>query len=67
MSLTAILDTFKGFFSRTFWFGAFLPVAIAAGLHLAIASVVFQEAVKPLLGSLTGDTPVALPYASPPS
>jgi hypothetical protein len=63
MSLTAILDTFKGFFSRTFWFGAFLPVAIAAGLHLAIASVVFQEAVKPLLGSLTGDTPVALPYA----
>jgi hypothetical protein len=63
MSLTSILDTFKGFFSRTFWFGVFLPVAIVTGLHLAIASVVFREAVKPLLGSLVGDTPVALPYA----
>jgi hypothetical protein len=38
MGLTDILTTFKGFFSRTFWFGSFLPVAIFAGIHLLVAS-----------------------------
>jgi hypothetical protein len=38
MGLTDILTTFKGFFTRTFWFGSFLPVAIFAGIHLLVAS-----------------------------
>src|ERR1044072_347793 len=37
MGLTDILTTFKGFFSRSFWFGSFLPVAIFAAIHLVIA------------------------------
>src|SRR4051812_48898369 len=37
MGLTDIFSTFKGFFSRTFWFGSFLPVAIFAGIHLLLA------------------------------
>jgi hypothetical protein len=38
MGLIDIFTTFKGFFSRTFWFGSFLPVAIFAGIHLLVAS-----------------------------
>jgi hypothetical protein len=38
MGLTDILSTFKGFFTRTFWFGSFLPIAIFAGIHLLVAS-----------------------------
>jgi hypothetical protein len=37
MGLTDLLTTFKGFFTRTFWFGSFLPVAIFAGIHLLVA------------------------------
>ncbi len=37
MGLTDILTTFKSFFSRSFWFGSFLPVAIFTGIHLVIA------------------------------
>jgi len=35
--LADIIGTFKGFFSRAFWFGNFLPVAIFAAVHLVIA------------------------------
>ena len=35
--LGTVIDVFKGFFSRSFWFGNFLPVAIFAFLHLIIA------------------------------
>lgn len=37
MVLNEVLGTFKGFFSRAFWFGNFLPVALFTALHLAIA------------------------------
>lgn len=36
-----VLTTLKGLFSRSFWFGKFLPVAIVAALHLAIAEASF--------------------------
>lgn len=36
-TLADIVGTFKGFFSRGFWFGNFLPVAIFAAVHLVIA------------------------------
>jgi hypothetical protein len=35
--LNEIIGVFKGFFSRAFWFGSFLPVAIFGFIHLAIA------------------------------
>jgi hypothetical protein len=38
-----LLTAFQGFFSRAFWFGAFLPVAVGAGLHLAIADLAFPD------------------------
>lgn len=40
-----ILTAFQGFFSRSFWFGSFLPVALAAALHLVIAANAFPALV----------------------
>ncbi len=40
-----ILAVFQGFLSRAFWFGNFLPVVIAAALHVAVAKVQFGETV----------------------
>jgi hypothetical protein len=40
-----ILTAFQGFFSRSFWFGGFLPVAVVAALHLAIMEVAFPGLV----------------------
>jgi hypothetical protein len=35
--LDKIITVFQGFFSRAFWFGSFLPVAIIAAVHLCVA------------------------------
>ncbi|WP_027154888.1 hypothetical protein [Mesorhizobium sp. WSM2561] len=40
-----ILTAFQGFFSRSFWFGSFLPVAVAAAFHLVIAANPFPALV----------------------
>lgn len=37
MILNDVINTFKSFFSRAFWFGNFLPVAVFAALHGVIA------------------------------
>ena len=39
---TQLLGVFHSFFSRSFWFGSFLPVAVVAVLHLFIAAEVFR-------------------------
>ncbi|MCP4381249.1 MAG: hypothetical protein GY798_07495 [Hyphomicrobiales bacterium] len=36
-----ILTTFQDFFSRSFWFGKFLPVAVVAAMHVALIDIVF--------------------------
>jgi hypothetical protein len=61
-----ILTAFRGFFSRAFWFGSFLPVAVIAALHLAITAVAFpgpaptrEWLVADLGNQLTGLTVVA--------
>lgn len=36
-----ILSAFRGFFSRAFWFGNFLPVAVVAAMHMALITIVF--------------------------
>src|SRR5215211_8078207 len=43
--LSQYINVFQGFFSRAFWFGAFLPVALFAFVHLAIAWLAFGDAV----------------------
>jgi hypothetical protein len=40
-----ILTAFQGFFSRSFWFASFLPVATVAALHLAVAELAFPGLV----------------------
>lgn len=39
--LSQIITSFQGLFSRAFWFGSFLPVAIIAALHIALLEVFF--------------------------
>lgn len=39
----SLAGVFKGFFSRAFWFSAFMPVALAVALHLAVAWLVFPK------------------------
>lgn len=36
-----LITTFQGFFSRAYWFGSFLPVAVVAGLHLLLLELAF--------------------------
>lgn len=43
---TSLIGTFQGFFSRAFWFGNFLPVAIFTAIHLAIASWQYPATVQ---------------------
>ncbi|KAB7643923.1 hypothetical protein [Polymorphobacter fuscus] len=42
MTFTVLFDTFKGFFSRGFWFANFLPILLAAALHGLLAALVFD-------------------------
>lgn len=44
-NVTTILDAFNGFFSRAFWFGSFLPVAVVAFAHASLAAIAFPAAV----------------------
>jgi hypothetical protein len=53
--LSQYLTTFQGFFTRAFWFGSFLPVALFAFLHLVIAWVAFGNEAVPLQKWLTLD------------
>jgi hypothetical protein len=55
MNLTGVLDTFKGFFSRAFWFGNFLPVAIAAAVHGGLAAMIFGWDAGEFLRDAIGD------------
>src|SRR5689334_21617805 len=50
--LNQILTTFQSFFSRSFWLGSFLPVAICGAFHLLVAKTVFPD--LPSLDALTG-------------
>lgn len=46
MNATAVLGYFKDLFSRAFWFGSFLPLAIFAAINLVLACQTFPT-VKP--------------------
>src|SRR5262245_48617566 len=46
MTFAGLFDLFKGLFSRTFWFGAFLPLAIFAAADLVMAALVFPGTVR---------------------
>jgi len=52
--LSQYISVFQGFFSRAFWFGSFLPAALFAFVHLAIAWLAFGDAV-PLVAWLKED------------
>jgi hypothetical protein len=41
--LNNIISTFQGFFSRAFWFGSFLPVALVAAVHGLFAWLRYPE------------------------
>src|SRR4051812_22931386 len=57
-----ILTLFQGFFSRAYWFGSFLPVAVVSALHVLMTAHVFPQE-PPLWGSVTGTTGNALVVA----
>lgn len=40
-----ILTAFQGFFSRAFWLGSALPVAIVAAAHVALVEIVFPGTI----------------------
>jgi hypothetical protein len=42
-----LLETLKGFLSRSFWFGSFLPVAIAVFIHAALTALLFPARLSP--------------------
>jgi hypothetical protein len=44
--LDKIITVFQGFFSRAFWLGSFLPVAIITASHLAIAWSQYPKVVR---------------------
>ena len=60
--LDTLISAFKGFFSRGFWLGNFLPVGMFAALHLMIAAVQFPTAV-PLVSWITADQGAAVKIA----
>lgn len=57
MSFASLLDGFKGFFSRTFWFGSFLPVAIVAAAHLGLACWLLGRPTAEQIGTIIGTDP----------
>lgn len=61
MSIATLLETFKGFFSRSFWFGAFLPVATVTAIHAALGAAMFPTGLGEPLKRLGGTDAVALP------
>jgi hypothetical protein len=59
--LSDVIGIFKGFFSRAFWFGNFLPVAVFSFLHLVIAWLVIPGIP---LGTWAQAEPKSLTYFS---
>lgn len=57
MTFTALIDSFKGFFSRSFWFGSFLPVAILAAAHFGLSALIFNFPTADQIKAGIGDTP----------
>lgn len=59
MTFTTLIEGFKGFFSRSFWFGSFLPVALIAAAHGAMASLVLRldsaAFIKQTIGASPGN------------
>lgn len=46
MTFSAIFTQLQGLFSKAFWFGSFLPLAIFVAVNLCVASVVFPGSVE---------------------
>ncbi len=46
MAASTLFDLFKGLFSRAFWFGAFLPIAIFAVVNLLLVASQFQGVIR---------------------
>jgi hypothetical protein len=42
-AFNSVYDALKGFFSRSFWFATFLPVALFAALHLLVAALTLRS------------------------
>lgn len=61
MSFAQILGTIQGFFSRGFWFGSFLPVALAGTLHLFLANRIFPQSSPWELLSASGSQAAKFP------
>ncbi|HLL31262.1 MAG TPA: hypothetical protein VK403_09730 [Allosphingosinicella sp.] len=63
---TGLLETIKGFLSRSFWFGSFLPVAIVVFVHGVLTAIYFPARLSPAdllqlsAGEATGRTLLAL-------
>ncbi len=61
MSFSALLDTFKGFFSRAFWFASFLPVAIVCAIHAILYATFFKvDMARWITGNLGKDSVTTL-------
>jgi len=60
--LDTLIASFKGLFSRGFWFGSFLPVAIFGSVHLLLAATQFPDAV-PLVSWLSAESGAAIKIA----
>lgn len=58
-----VLSVFQSFFSRSFWFGSFLPVASFTILHLFIAAEVFREVQPWEWATGTGQATTRFPLA----
>lgn len=52
-----LLDTFKGFFSRGFWFANFLPVVLVVALHSLLATQVYGVDAASWLETAISDKP----------
>jgi ElaB/YqjD/DUF883 family membrane-anchored ribosome-binding protein len=52
-AFNSAVKAFEGFFSKLFWFGVFLPVALFATLHLGLATLTFNGVWKAVSGPIT--------------
>lgn len=59
MTFSGLLDTFKGFFSRAFWFSRFLPVALVATTHLMLAIWIIPLDPSAIKGAIFDATPTS--------
>jgi hypothetical protein len=54
--INQLITTFQGFFTRAFWFGNFLPVALFGVIHVVIAWLAYGSETVPLQTLLVGET-----------